>query len=738
MSIRSVHVQRFRSIMGAGLPQCGEMNVLVGKNNAGKSNLLSAIELLLTHLRSGRVAGPWPAPRPLEEFIDRDSSAPVRVGVEFDLPSDINAGLRERLARNAPHLDRSIEQIKSYDTVVFILAGSTSDTEGYVWIEQMAVGKLALRDGDLSSEGIKLLSAGRNVGYELYRNQMSARGYRSDLEALEGIRSPEGHPALDFVFRQPREQRMFYLDMRGRMRTELRGQLEALLGSANSVEEFTSGLNRLVADTREKMEISNKRETEGTLAAFAGDTRTAPPYAEWLIQQFGAISFLHIRETKQPIGRDEANALLRLKIRRGGRERLEIIQETVRSLLGVTVDAFEGGTASERAAEMDVDNFLVEANGAGIREALRLVLDLELKNPKILFIEEPEVHLHPGLSRVVARYLRAESRDVQMFITTHSTDFVDSVSFHNVYLVSRDSKNRTICQRMDPEQGPVKIPAELGLRLSTVFMFSRLVFVDGPSDENLLRQLAGKLNIDIAKSEVGFVHMGGVRNFAHFAAEGTLDLLSKRRIRMWFVTDRDEADDSVVKRMIEGLSGRAKLTVLKGRELENYLLSEAAVAAYIEEKQKAAGSNGQRPDLESVRQAIREESLSLKDEVIRLRLEKRLLAPVFLHSRKVTGSVDERIASAIEQLTVRRDGVGRERRLIVEDVERDWEGQALSCAPGSVILERVAKRFGVAFSKDKGDSERLARLMPQASVDAELKALLSEIGAEDASATSSQ
>jgi hypothetical protein len=416
---------------------------------------------------------------------------------------------------------------------------------------------------------------------------------------------------------------------------------------------------------------------------------------------------------------------------------LETIQHTVRTLLGVAVDAFEAGTTAERAAEMDVDNFLVEANGAGIREALRLVLDLELKNPKILFIEEPEIHLHPGLSRVVARYLRAESQDVQMFITTHSTDFVDSVSFNNVCLVSRDSKNRTTCQRMDPEQGPVEIPAELGLRLSTVFMFSRLVFVEGPSDENILRQLAGKLNIDIAKSEVGFVHMGGVRNFTHFAAEGTLDLLSRRRIKMWFVTDRDEADDLEVNRMIERLSGRAKLAVLKRRELENYLLSEAAVAAFIEEKQKAGGSTGQRPDLESVRQAIKEESLSLKDEVIRLRLERRLLTPVFLHTQKITGSVDERITSAIERLTVRRDGVGRERRAIVDEVEQDWEGQALNCAPGSLVLDRVAKRFGVTFSKDKGDSECLARLLPQDLVDPELRGLLSDIGADDASAASS-
>ena len=64
----------------------------------------------------------------------------------------------------------------------------------------------------------------------------------------------------------------------------------------------------------------------------------------------GEIAFLHLGERKQPIGREEAQTVrLQLKVRRRGPDRLFTIQQTVRGLLGVTVDAFEPEV--EKAAE---------------------------------------------------------------------------------------------------------------------------------------------------------------------------------------------------------------------------------------------------------------------------------------------------------------------------------------------------------------------------------------------------
>src|SRR6266481_3856140 len=324
------------------------------------------------------------------------------------------------------------------------------------------------------------------------------------------------------ILQQPKDRRTTTLlqYMPGRLSAETSRQLASRLAPATNREEIETSLRQLIVEIQEKIHAIDKTETEGTLSAFAGESKLPPEYAEWLIEQFGGIRFLHIKERKEEIGREEAQTLLRLKTRRGGPDRLGTIQQTVKALLGVKVDAFEA-EGGERGAEMDVDEFLIEANGAGIREALRVILDLELRNPQIVLIEEPEVHLHAGLSRVLAGYLREKSESIQMFITTHSTDFIDSNSFQFVFLVSRGIRNRTQCQTVDPNEGAMSIPAELGLRLSTVFMFDRLIFVEGPSDESVLRGIAKKLPVDLTRANVGFVYMTGARNFAHFAAEST-------------------------------------------------------------------------------------------------------------------------------------------------------------------------------------------------------------------------
>jgi len=150
------------------LRDCGQLNVLIGKNNAGKSNVLSTIDLVLEHLKRGAVAAAWPTARPKDEFTDRVPSDPAQIGIEFALPAPINAALRERLAKEAPHLEKSIAQIEASPSIVFIVACAVGKSRSFMFTEQIGVGTIDATADALGLAGMSLLRVDRAVGRELF------------------------------------------------------------------------------------------------------------------------------------------------------------------------------------------------------------------------------------------------------------------------------------------------------------------------------------------------------------------------------------------------------------------------------------------------------------------------------------------------------------------------------------------------------------------------------------------
>ncbi len=53
MKLESVVIHNFRSIEDAKLMNCNGFNMLIGKNNSGKSNILSAINVFFTCVKDG-------------------------------------------------------------------------------------------------------------------------------------------------------------------------------------------------------------------------------------------------------------------------------------------------------------------------------------------------------------------------------------------------------------------------------------------------------------------------------------------------------------------------------------------------------------------------------------------------------------------------------------------------------------------------------------------------------------
>jgi len=240
MKIRSIEVRRFRSIEKASLRACGGLNVLIGKNNAGKSNVLAAIELVHRHLQGAAIAGVWPTRRPLDEFTDRQANAPLQIGIEFDLPQEINESLRQRLQVEAPHLDRSIEQIKTIDSLAMVVAGVLMDGKAFLFLQQLVAGTLVSTRSELGTEGIALLSVPAAVAKELFAFRQESASLRDELRVIGRLDEPGRVEAL----LQSRE-------------TEGRYYLEAILGPRSSPDGKTSTLS--VGNIRQQRRRAQKQ-----------------------------------------------------------------------------------------------------------------------------------------------------------------------------------------------------------------------------------------------------------------------------------------------------------------------------------------------------------------------------------------------------------------------------------------------------------------------------------------------
>jgi putative ATP-dependent endonuclease of OLD family len=387
--------------------------------------------------------------------------------------------------------------------------------------------------------------------------------------------------------RSPRSYRL------GRFGPRVEETIDSLLRASPSFLEFEKSTQEAIARTIDAAAALRAQTLRNKIITFAGEEVLVPAYIKNLLHKFSEYKVLYLRERRALIGKEEAERLLALKMRRGGSEVLRNIQDTVTALLGVQIDAFSGSGEPQQTAEMDVDNFLVEANGSGIREALRLILGVELDNPNILFVEEPEMHLHPALERAMMRYLKRITSDLhlQVFVSTHSTNFLDTAEMQNVYLVSKI--RATEVKLVNLEEATDHIPRELGMRLSSFFMFDRLMFIEGPSDEAIIREWASTLRINLSRANVGFIPIGGARNFAHFATQSTLSFLTKRQVETWFLIDRDEKDEPEIAKLQDMLGQNGKLYVLRKREIENYLLCPRAILELISLKKQTSGKRDQ-------------------------------------------------------------------------------------------------------------------------------------------------
>jgi hypothetical protein len=269
-------------------------------------------------------------------------------------------------------------------------------------------------------------------------------------------------------------------------------------------------------------------------------------------------------------------------------------------------------------------------------------------------------------------------------------------------------------------------------------MYDRLVFVEAPSDENIIREWSSKIGVNLSQANVGFIAMGGARDLNYFAAETTLTFLTRRQVKLWFLVDRDERESADIKKLERALGGRAIIKVLNRREMENYLVCPRAIIKFIELKRSlsARAIDGILPTEADVKMAIEEAGDKVKGFAVHKRMAKDLCRPIYPRvsapdiGGEKAGMIDaitKELESSIDALQGVKEKVEEVYERHQEAVDTHWETHKLSVVPGDLLIDMVCSKYGVRFRKER-DGLRLASLMCESEIQEEIKAIIKEIG----------
>ncbi|MYA01804.1 MAG: AAA family ATPase [Chloroflexi bacterium] len=743
MKVEHIAIDNFRSIHSCSLSACQDFNVLIGKNNSGKSNVLFAIHAFFQALRHGDIICLESPIGKDVDFHQKNVDTPAGIALTFQMSDDELTSLIDGIVNDFPQMANAVGNFEP-NLRLRVRVEFEHRPQPYACIKKLSLLPHDNQSAIGDDRETILLEVDRKAALELYETHSQ---YQRDNEILQAIgeflrrMERDDWPELQRVagegvgrLRRPRPLRL-----RAGSNPEADRIIESLSLESASYEEFREALQAEVDRfTMRAQRVDKHRLDQDVVTTFSGTESSIPEHVHSLLRHLADLTVLNVTDDRRPIGRTEAERLLNLKMQRGGQEKLTRIQDIVFALLGVQIDAFAGEPSSrgrDLSAELDVDDFVVEVNGSGIKEALRLVLDIEFEGAALLLIEEPEIHLHPALETAMMRYLRAVGRDRQVFVTTHSTNFLDNATRGSVYLVSKHDSTKT--ELLDQTGMIERVPEELGIRLSSLFIYDRLLFVESRTDEEVIRAWAKTLGMNLNQANVGFVYTSGSRNLAYFAAESTLEFLAARRMKLWFVLDRDEKDEDDIAQIRQHLGPRAGVFVLDKREIENYLCSPRAMCILIGQKLAMAG-NGERgaPEPEEMMAIVDEEVEKLRSVAVAKRVTKLLCKPIYpsggeafesADGRSVESKVREEIDRLEEGISSRRDAVVEQIDRITEEVEDQWLRRRLDIVPGDLLIDLVFRRFGVRFWKRKGDSARLAEFMEAEDIAPEIASFIREV-----------
>ena len=164
----------------------------------------------------------------------------------------------------------------------------------------------------------------------------------------------------------------------------------------------------------------------------------------------------------------------------------------------------------------------------------------------VVAIEEPEVNLHPHAQRQFINSIKESTKGNknQVILSTHSPFIIDQLGHVNLLLIKKkDHPKRGFVTELtqlrktffsDYGLNEPEYYKFAGFKNSDVFFSSFIIVTESPTDGDVVRLLGKKANVDISKTSISLLSLGGVNNLKYVLA-----LLKELDIPHCLVLDKD-------------------------------------------------------------------------------------------------------------------------------------------------------------------------------------------------------